>query len=118
MKTTTTAILFLSALVSTTIATPIATPLQARYNHIQLTQRAPTSNSTTSATGTSTLTVKEGDTLSSIAASTGVGICDLAKANGIADLDLILAGMMLTIPAAGAAKKDDTSCLKGAAAAA
>jgi hypothetical protein len=47
-----------------------------------------------------------------------VGICDLAKANGIADPDVILAGMMLTIPAAGAAKKDDTSCLKAAAAAA
>lgn len=39
MKTTAPTLLFLSALVSTTLTTPI-TPLQSRYSHIQLIQRA------------------------------------------------------------------------------
>ncbi|KAF9690995.1 hypothetical protein EKO04_011061 [Ascochyta lentis] len=112
MKTTTTALLFLSALIPTAIATPV-TPLQSRHNHIQLIQRA-SSNSTTPSTtaaGT-TVTIAEGDTLSSIAATAGVGVCDLAKANGIQDPDVIEAGASLKIPAP-AARKDDTSCLKG-----
>jgi hypothetical protein len=39
MKTITTALFFLTALVSTAVASPL-TPLQSRYNHIQLIQRA------------------------------------------------------------------------------
>ena len=39
MKTTTSTFLFLSALLSTTLASPL-TPLQSRHNHIQLIQRA------------------------------------------------------------------------------
>jgi nucleoid-associated protein YgaU len=40
-----------------------------------------------------------------------VGICDIVKANGIKDPNLILAGDMLTIPVLQGAK-DDNSCLK------
>ncbi|KAF2628245.1 carbohydrate-binding module family 50 protein [Macroventuria anomochaeta] len=112
MKTTTTVVVLLSALISTTLATPL-TPLQSRYTHIQLVQRASSSNSTapsTTAVG-STLTIQEGDTLSSIAAAAGVGICDLAKTNNIKDLNVIEAGATLKIPAK-TGKKDDTSCMK------
>ncbi|KAJ4993636.1 LysM domain-containing protein [Stagonosporopsis vannaccii] len=114
MKTTTTAFLFLSALISSTIATPV-TPLQSRYSHIQLIQRASAVNSTVPSIpgGGSTLIIQEGDTLSSISAATGVGICDIAKANNIQDPNVIQAGATLQIPAP-TGTKDDTSCLKTA----
>ncbi|KAJ4359207.1 hypothetical protein N0V95_002373 [Ascochyta clinopodiicola] len=112
MKTTTAVTIFLSALISTAISTPV-TPLQPRQTDIQLIQRA-SSNSTASASG-STITIAKGDTLTTIAAKAGVGICDLAKANGIKDPDVIDAGATLKIPPP-AAKKDDASCLKSAGA--
>ncbi|KAJ8114904.1 hypothetical protein OPT61_g3327 [Boeremia exigua] len=104
MKATTTALLFLSALISTTVATPVL-PLYPRYD---LVQRAST-NSTAPAPGAGkTVTIKKGDTLATIAAAAGVGICDIAKANNIADPNVILAGATLMIPAP-TGTKDDTS---------
>lgn len=55
--------------------------------------------------------MKAGDTLSSISAAAGVGICDIAKANGIADPNVIVTGAKLKIPAV-TGKKDNTSCLR------
>ncbi|KAF3008545.1 hypothetical protein E8E13_006712 [Curvularia kusanoi] len=88
-------LLLLSAMVSMAAATPV-------FPHVQLEQRAG-----------STVTIKAGDTLSTIAASTGVGICDIAKANNIKDPNVIQAGATLKIPAA-TGKKDNTSCVKKA----
>jgi len=47
-----------------------------------------------------TYTVQWGDTLSEIAAETGVSVADLARINGIKNVDLILAGRVLCIPVA------------------
>lgn len=60
--------------------------------------------------GNQTVTVKEGDTLTKLAKQFGVGICDIAKASGLADPNIINLGDTLTIPPP-TAKPDDTSCL-------
>lgn len=66
--------------------------------------------------GTQTVTVAAGDTLGKIAGKfPGVGICDIAKASGVTDPNLIALGQVLTIPAA-TATPDNTSCLPPAAA--
>ncbi|MCP9886820.1 LysM peptidoglycan-binding domain-containing protein [Cyanobium sp. ATX 6A2] len=46
--------------------------------------------------------VKEGDTLSDIAARHGVGLTRLMQANGISDADLVVVGQRLTIPGGSA----------------
>jgi LysM repeat protein len=50
-----------------------------------------------------TYTVKKGDTLSGVAGRLGVSVRSLASANGIRDLDHVVAGRTLTIPGASAA---------------
>lgn len=58
--------------------------------------------------------VQSGDTLTSIAASLGSGICDIAKASGLANPDFILNGAELTVPVK-VASPDNKSCLRQAA---
>jgi LysM repeat protein len=48
-----------------------------------------------------TVTVRAGDTLSSIASRNGTSVTALARANGIRDLNLVRIGMRLTVPGAG-----------------
>jgi LysM repeat protein len=50
-----------------------------------------------------TVTVAPGDTLSAIAARNGTSVGAIARANGIADPDLVRAGTRLTIPSGGEA---------------
>ncbi|KAJ4389322.1 hypothetical protein N0V93_006788 [Gnomoniopsis smithogilvyi] len=64
--------------------------------------------------GTQTVTVQAGDSLGKIAPKFGVGICDIAKASGIANPNVITPGQTLTIPAP-TANPDNTSCLPPAA---
>ena len=59
-------------------------------------------------------TVQSSDTLTRIAASLGSGICDIAKASGLANPDFILNGAVLTVPVK-VASPDNKSCLKQAA---
>ena len=47
--------------------------------------------------------MRAGDTLSAIGARFGVGYMDIARANGIANPNLIFAGQQLTIPGRGSA---------------
>ncbi|KAK8029092.1 carbohydrate-binding module family 50 protein [Apiospora marii] len=69
----------------------------------------------TCAAGSSVLyTVQSGDTLTRIAAALGSGICDIAKASGLASPDYILNGAELTVPVK-VASPDNKSCLKQAA---
>lgn len=65
--------------------------------------------------GTQTITVKAGDSLGKIAPMFGVGICDIAKASGIANPNVLTPGQVLTIPPP-TATPDETSCLPPAAA--
>lgn len=65
---------------------------------------------TNSTAGNQTVTVKAGDTLTAIAKQFGVGICDIVKASGITDPNIIVPGQVLTIPPP-TATLDDTSCL-------
>ncbi|POS78825.1 intracellular hyphae protein 1 [Diaporthe helianthi] len=67
------------------------------------------------AAGNQTVKVGRGQTLGAIAEQFGTGICDIAKASGIADPNLIFEGQTLTIPPP-TATPDDTSCLAPAAA--
>src|SRR5689334_5802967 len=53
----------------------------------------------------STYTVHSGDTLSAIATRTGVSAADLARANGIADPNLIRIGQVLTVPGSAATRE-------------
>jgi LysM repeat protein len=62
------------------------------------------------AAGNQTVVVQQGQTLGAIAKQFGVGICDIAKASGIADPNLIDVGQTLTIPPP-TATPDNTSCL-------
>lgn len=55
-------------------------------------------------------TVVSGDTLTSIAAKYNRGICDIAKANSISNVNVINLGAVLTIPAQ-VCLPDSTSCL-------
>lgn len=64
--------------------------------------------------GTQTVTVQAGDSLGKIAPKFGVGICDIAKASGIANPNVLTPGQVLTIPAP-TANPDNTSCLPPAA---
>lgn len=54
--------------------------------------------------------MQAGDSLGKIAPKFGVGICDIAKASGIANPNVLTPGQTLTIPPP-MAKPDDTSCL-------
>lgn len=54
--------------------------------------------------------VQQGQTLGAIAKQFGTGICDIAKASGLADPNLVEVGQTLTIPPP-TATPDDTSCL-------
>ena len=56
----------------------------------------------TSSTGGSTHTVRAGETLSDIGLRYGVSVESLARANGLANSDLVVAGTSLTIPGAEA----------------
>lgn len=56
-----------------------------------------------------TYTVKKGDTLSGVAGRLGVSVGSLASANGIRDLDHLVAGRTLTIPGASAPARAATS---------
>lgn len=64
--------------------------------------------------GNQTLTVQAGDSLGKIAPKFGVGICDIAKASGIANPNVLTPGQTLTIPPP-TANPDNTSCLPPAA---
>ncbi|KAK8103737.1 uncharacterized protein PG998_010770 [Apiospora kogelbergensis] len=55
-------------------------------------------------------TVQPADTLGKIAKSLGSGICDIASANQLANIDVIFPNQTLTVPVALAAA-DDTSCI-------
>ncbi|KAJ5709018.1 hypothetical protein N7493_010352 [Penicillium malachiteum] len=57
-----------------------------------------------------TIYVKEGDTVWDLAATYRVGVCDLARMNGLADPDFIYPGEKFLIPAESA-HPDDFSCL-------
>lgn len=57
-----------------------------------------TSDQASSSPDTTAYTVRSGDTLITIARVNGVGLRDLAEANGIDDLDRIFVGQSLTIP--------------------
>lgn len=63
---------------------------------------ASSSGSSTTASGTSTYTIKRGDTLSGIAAAHGTTVKVLADLNGISDPNKIVAGRTLKLPAAKA----------------
>lgn len=63
------------------------------------------------ATSSTTYTVKSGDTLTSIAKATGAGICDIATASGLKNVNLITPGEVLTIPQGCTGPQDNTSCL-------
>lgn len=76
--------------------------------------KASTNGTTLTSSATTTVVVQAGDTLGAIAKKFGVGICDIAKASGIANPNLITPGQTLTIPAP-TATPDDTSCLPPAA---
>jgi len=56
----------------------------------------------TSSTGGSTHTVRAGETLSDIGARYGVSVESIARANGLANPNLVVAGTSLTIPGTGA----------------
>ncbi|KAK8079552.1 LysM domain-containing protein [Apiospora hydei] len=58
--------------------------------------------------------VQSGDTLTKIATALKSGICDIAKASGLANPDYILNGAELTVPI-GLASPDNKSCIKQAA---
>lgn len=55
-------------------------------------------------------TVQPSDTLGKIAKSLGSGICDIASANQLANIDVIFPNQTLTVPVALAAA-DDASCI-------
>lgn len=55
----------------------------------------------TAALGASRVTVQPGDTLSAIAVRAGVSTSALARANGIANADMVVAGTSLTVPSSG-----------------
>src|SRR5262249_53390941 len=57
-----------------------------------------------------TVVVQQGQTLGAIAKQFGTGICDIAKANKLADPNLISVGQTLIIPPL-TATPDNTSCL-------
>ncbi|KAF1360803.1 LysM-domain-containing protein [Lizonia empirigonia] len=95
---TSSAALFFSVLISTAIAKPV-------HSHSSGTHSRESCNTTT------TYVVKQGDTLSAIAAQYGVGFCDIAKANSISDPNFISIGEKLIIPEP-TGTKDNTSCLK------
>ncbi|KAK8118546.1 uncharacterized protein PG998_003172 [Apiospora kogelbergensis] len=57
--------------------------------------------------------VQSGDTLTKIATALGSGICDIAKASGLASPDFILNGASLTVPIK-LASPDNKSCVKQA----
>jgi len=59
------------------------------------------SNFFTGGAGGSQYTIQSGDTLSQIAAKSGTTVDALAKANGIANPNMIFAGQTLTIPGSG-----------------
>lgn len=62
------------------------------------------------AAGNQTIVVQQGQTLGAIAKQFGTGICDIAKASGLADPNLVEVGQTLTIPPP-TATPDNTSCL-------
>lgn len=64
----------------------------------------------TKTNGTQTVIVQAGDSLGKIAPKFGVGICDIAKASGIANPNVITPGQVLTIPPP-TATPDNVSCL-------
>lgn len=57
-----------------------------------------------------TIYIEEGDTVWDLAATYRMGVCDLARMNGLADPDFIYPGEKFLIPAT-AAHPDDCSCL-------
>lgn len=63
-----------------------------------------------SATAAQSYTVTSGNTLTTIAKAYSVGVCDIANANNITNIDLIYVGQVLTIPS-GICTPDTTSCI-------
>jgi N-acetylmuramoyl-L-alanine amidase len=72
--------------------------------------------SQSAASGAGTHTVAFGEHLTSIAARYGVGVRDLARANGITDPNMVRAGQRLTIPAGAAASRSSAPAAGGSAA--
>lgn len=64
----------------------------------------------TTETGSQTVIVQQGDTLGRLAEQFGVGICDIVKASGIEDPNVLTPGQELTIPPP-TDTPDDSSCL-------
>lgn len=62
------------------------------------------------ATSSSEYTVKAGNTLFQISDETGVGVCDIAAASGIDNINLIYPDQILTIPI-GCTTTDNTTCV-------
>ncbi|EOA90223.1 carbohydrate-binding module family 50 protein [Exserohilum turcica Et28A] len=85
------------------VASPTASPPPA--------PAAPSDDSSSSTSPQKTVTIAPGDTLEKIAAANGVGVCDLARANEIADPNKILAGSTLVVLGL-AGDKDNSTCLE------
>lgn len=60
---------------------------------------------------TRTYVISGGDTFRSIADIFDTGVCDIAKANNISNVNLIMVGQMLNIPTR-CNPKDNISCLR------
>lgn len=111
------------ALLFTTLAAAAPAPelLSARERESSFTQTTFLQlTSSTVCNGTITLdekvqsyTVASGDSLKAIAAKFSRGICDIAKANGITNVNFIKLGQVLTIPAQ-VCIPDSTSCVSKA----
>ncbi|KAE8849866.1 hypothetical protein PTNB85_00282 [Pyrenophora teres f. teres] len=91
----------------TTLATSIKGSMPISFHPLNSTAGLPAPSA---APGAAIVTIKPGDTLESIAKAHNVGICDLVKANGIQDPDMIVSGETLVVPSE---KGDagDRSCL-------
>ncbi|EKG12579.1 Peptidoglycan-binding Lysin subgroup [Macrophomina phaseolina MS6] len=92
------------ALISSVAASPFA------YHGLAARQVEICNGTITLNTTTTTYTVQPGDTLLAIAASFNRGVCDIARANAIADIDVLFANQTLLIPAQ-TCNPDSTSCL-------
>lgn len=63
------------------------------------------------ATSSTTYTVVAGDTLTTISTATGAGICDIAAASNVTNVNLITPGQVLTIPQGCTLPIDNTTCI-------
>jgi LysM repeat protein len=69
----------------------------------------PSATESVAANGTLAHTVVAGDTLTTLAQKFNTGICNIAKASGLADVNKLEVGQVLQVPVNQ--KADNTSCL-------